>query len=247
MLKRIAVFAALLIWCAALLTLRIARANALYYVFLIWNLFLAAIPFAASLAIEALDAHRVERRRPAGWPGAVPAPLSGTGGETPPSQPARTPAFLGTWACFATWLLFLPNAPYIMTDFLHLRDRPPIPLWYDVLLLLSCSGAGLLLGYASVMIVQRVITRHYGVMAGWATALSALLLSAFGIYLGRFLRWNSWEALTDPMPLFSDIASHIVNPLHHPKALAVTALFGIALCLGYIALDVVAEGERPST
>ncbi|HEX6640526.1 MAG TPA: DUF1361 domain-containing protein, partial [Thermoanaerobaculia bacterium] len=164
------------------------------------------------------------------------------------------PAFLGNgavlqplqWACFATWLLFLPNAPYIMTDFLHLRDRPPIPLWYDMLLLLSCSGAGLLLGYSSVMIVQRVITRHYGVMAGWATALSALLLSAYGIYLGRFLRWNSWEALTEPLPLFKDIVSHIVNPLHHPKALAVTALFGIALCLGYIALDVVAESERPS-
>lgn len=214
MLKRMAVFAALLAWCCALLTLRIARASSLYYIFLVWNLFLAAIPFAASLGVEALDARR----------------------RVKPLQ----------WACFAVWLLFLPNAPYIVTDFMHLRDRPPIPLWYDVLLLLSCAGAGLLLGYASVMIVHRIITRHYGVVAGWTTALLALLLSAFGIYLGRFLRWNSWEALTDPLPLFNDIARHIINPLQHPKALAVTALFGIALCLGYIALDVVAESERPS-
>jgi uncharacterized membrane protein len=213
MFKRIAVFAALLAWCCALLALRIARADAFYYVFLVWNLFLAAIPFGASLVIEMLDGRSRVR------------PLQ--------------------WAAFVTWLLFLPNAPYIVTDFMHLRDRPPIPLWYDVLLLLSCAGAGLLLGYASVMIVHRIITRHYGVVAGWATALIALLLSAFGIYLGRFLRWNSWEAFTEPMPLFRDIASRLMNPLGNPKVFAVTGLFGIALCLGYIALDVVAESHRP--
>lgn len=209
--KRIAAFAALLAWCGALLALRLARSNSFLFAFLMWNLFLAAIPFLASLAFEVLDRYRRVR------------PLQ--------------------WACFAVWLLFLPNAPYIITDFIHLKYRPPIPLWYDVLTLLSCAGAGLLLGYASVMIVHRIVARHYGGFAGWATALIALFLSAFGIYLGRFLRWNSWEALTDPLPLFSDIATRIMNPLQHPKTFAVTGLFGIALCLGYIALDVVVESE----
>ena len=211
MFKRIAAFAALLAWCGALLALRVARSNAFLYAFLVWNLFLAAIPFVAAMAAEVLDRHRRVR------------PLQ--------------------WAALAIWLLFLPNAPYIITDFIHLRHRPPIPLWYDLLMLLSCSGAGLLLGYASVMIVHRIVTRHYGVHAGWATALSALFLSAFGIYLGRFLRWNSWEALTDPLPLFHDVATRLMNPLQHPKTFAVTGLFGIALCLGYIALDVVIESE----
>ncbi len=209
MFKRVAVFAVLLMWCAALLAVRLVRSNSASYAFLVWNLFLAAIPFWASLVVEALDAWRRLR--------AV------------------------QWMSLVVWLLFLPNAPYIITDFVHLRNRPPIPLWYDILLLLSCAGTGLLLGYASVMIVHRIVARHYGVVAGWATTLIALFLSAFGMYLGRFLRWNSWEALTDPLPLFSDIAHRMMNPLQHPKTLAVTGLFGISLCLGYIALDVLAE------
>ncbi|HEU4888784.1 MAG TPA: DUF1361 domain-containing protein [Thermoanaerobaculia bacterium] len=215
MLKPIAAFTALLGWCAALIALRVARANSFLFVFLVWNLFLAAIPFVASLAFEVLDRYRRVRVFYAAW----------------------------QWACFAVWLLFLPNAPYIITDFIHLKYRPPVPLWYDVLMLLSCAGAGLLLGYASVMIVHRIVARHYGVFAGWATALIALFLSAFGIYLGRFLRWNSWEAVTDPLPLFNDIATRIMNPLQYPRTIAVTGLFGIALCLGYIALDIVVESE----
>ncbi|HEV7765621.1 MAG TPA: DUF1361 domain-containing protein [Thermoanaerobaculia bacterium] len=209
MVKRIAVFAVLLVWCWALLVLRMWHSDSLSYLFLVWNLVLAAIPFAAALLFEWLD-HKHSVR-----------PLQ--------------------WTSFVVWLLFLPNAPYIITDFIHLKQRGNIPLWYDVLLLLSCAGAGLLLGYASVMIVQHIFTRHYGVIAGWGIALGALLLSAFGIYLGRFLRWNSWEAFTDPLPLFRDIASQIMNPMSHPKTFAVTGLFGVALCLGYIALDVLAE------
>jgi uncharacterized membrane protein len=209
MLKRVAVVVAMLAWCYALLAVRITRSESWYYLFLVWNLFLAAIPFAASVVFEFLD--RRFRVRPL------------------------------QWLCFVVWLLFLPNAPYIITDFLHLKPRPPIPLWYDVLLLLSAAGAGLLLGYASVLIVQRIVTRHYGTVTGWATALIALLLSAFGIYLGRFLRWNSWEAFTDPLPLFNDIATRIMNPMQHPKTFAVTGLFGVALCLGYIALDIFTE------
>jgi uncharacterized membrane protein len=211
MLKRIAAFAILVGWCWALLALRIARSNSFLFSFLVWNLFLAAVPFAASLIIEALDAYRHVR------------PLQ--------------------WTCFAVCLLFLPNAPYIITDLIHLGVRPPIPLWYDVLMLLSCAGAGLLLGYASVMTVHRIVTKHYGTVIGWIIALGALFLSAFGIYLGRFLRWNSWELLTDPLPLFNDIAARIMNPLQYPRTFAVTGLFGIALCVGYIALDVVVESE----
>jgi uncharacterized membrane protein len=142
---------------------------------------------------------------------------------------------------FLVWLLFLPNAPYIVTDFIHLRERPPVPLWYDVLLLISCAGTGLLLGYGSVMLVQRVIAQRRGVVSGWIAASIALILSAFGIYLGRFVRFNSWEVLTDPMPLFADIANRLMNPMAHPRTFAVTALYGVALLLGYIALHVLAD------
>ncbi len=147
------------------------------------------------------------------------------------------------WTAFLVWLLFLPNAPYIVTDLIHLKARASIPLWYDVLLLISCAGTGLLLGYASVIMVQRIVERRFSRVAGWTVALFTLLLSAYGVYLGRFLRFNSWEALTDPLPLFSDMADHLMNPLHHPKTLVVTVLFGVALTLGYIALRVMLEGD----
>ena len=206
--KRILVFALLLVWCAALLVLRGWRASNTTYFFLAWNLFLAAIPFGAALLFE------------------------------------RVKPLVLRIAAFAVWLLFLPNAPYIVTDFVHLRPRPPVPLWFDILLLLSAAGTGLILGYGSVMIVQRAIERRHGARTGWLVAAASLFLSAFGIYLGRFVRFNSWEVVTDPLPLFADIAYRLMNPMQHPRTFAVTALYGIALLLGYAALHVVAEERR---
>jgi uncharacterized membrane protein len=203
--KRILAFSILLAWCGDLLALRAWYANNSVYFFLVWNLFLAAIPFAAALLFE------------------------------------RTKGFLAGTLSLVVWLLFLPNAPYLVTDFIHLRARPPVPVWFDILLLLSAAGTGLLLGYGSVMVVQRVVARRRGAVTGWVLATLALFLSAFGIYLGRFVRFNSWEVVTDPVPLFSDIAYRLMNPLEHPRTFAVTALYGLALLLGYVALHVVAE------
>ena len=130
MTKRVLPFLALIAWCVALLMLRIERSQSVSYVFLVWNLFLAAIPFGAALVWEALD----KLRR----------------------------LLVLQWCMFLVWLVFLPNAPYIVTDFLHLRQRHSIPLWFDVLLLISSAGTGLLLGYGSVMIVQRIMRDHGG-------------------------------------------------------------------------------------
>ena len=205
--KRLLTFSALLIWCGALLALRGARAQNTTFFFLVWNLFLAAIPFVAAEVF------------------------------------ARAKWNLARWPAFVVWLLFLPNAPYIVTDFIHLGARPPVPLWFDVLLLISCAGTGLLLGYGSVMLVQRTIARRWSVRLGWLVAGAALVLSAFGIYLGRFVRFNSWEVVTDPMPLFADIAHRLMNPMLHPRTFAVTILYGVALLLGYMGLHVLAEKE----
>lgn len=210
--KRLLVFTALLGWCAALITLRVSRSGSTLFVFLVWNLFLAAIPFFAALLMETLDRRRAH------------AVVQGV--------------------CFVVWLLFLPNAPYILTDLIHVAPRPPIPIWYDVLMLLSCAGTGLLLGYGSMLIVQRIIERRRGKVTGWSVAIFTMILSAFGIYLGRFLRWNSWEALTEPRPLLEDIIQRVMNPLAHPTTVAVTVLFGVALTLGYVALHVLAEDAR---
>jgi uncharacterized membrane protein len=137
---------------------------------------------------------------------------------------------------FTVWLMFLPNAPYILTDFMHLTTRPRIPLWYDVALLASCAGTGLLLGYSSLADVQAIIARRFSSLIAWGVTISALFLCGFGIYLGRFLRWNSWDALTNPLQLFSDVAERAADPLSYPQTIGVTVVYGIALLLGYVAL-----------
>ena len=137
---------------------------------------------------------------------------------------------------FVIWLVFLPNAPYIITDFVHLSERPGIPFWYDIALLTSCAGTGLLLGYTSIADVQAAITRRFSTFAGWVLVIVAVLLSGFGIYLGRFLRWNSWDTLTSPIQLFREIADRLMNPLSHPQTFGVTVVYGVGLFLGYVAL-----------
>lgn len=135
------------------------------------------------------------------------------------------------------WLLFLPNAPYILTDILHLTRASHAPAWYDLALLLSCSGTGLLVGYLSLIDVQGVVARRFGSAAGWIFAMVSLGLSGFAIYLGRFLRWNSWDLLLEPTRIVGLLGA-ATNPGAHVRAVAVTMIFGVILTLGYITMRV---------
>jgi uncharacterized membrane protein len=74
-------------------------------------------------------------------------------------------------------------------------------------------------------------------------AAGSLLLSGFGIYLGRFLRRNSWDPFTDPAGLFLDISDRLLNPTSYPRTYAVTLIFGLGLLLGYVALRVAGGNE----
>jgi uncharacterized membrane protein len=148
------------------------------------------------------------------------------------------------FALLSLWLLFLPNAPYILTDILHLTRASNAPAWYDLALLLSCAGTGLLLGYLSLMDVQGIVARSLGATWGWLFALAALVLSGFAIYLGRFLRWNSWDVIVTPTRVF-EIMSGLMHPWAHVRPLAVTVIFGVILTLGYMSLRVlVVHAER---
>jgi len=142
---------------------------------------------------------------------------------------------------FIVWLAFLPNAPYIATDFVHLRMRPGVPLWFDIALLLSCAATGILLAFTSVADVQGVIAKRYGKGIAWTFALAVLVLCGFGIYLGRFLRWNSWDLATDPFARMSYLATSATHPLAHPRTFAVTLIYGISLALGYTAFRLTRE------
>lgn len=146
------------------------------------------------------------------------------------------------WAtvCFALWLLFLPNAPYLLTDLIHLSPRPHVPLWFILAMLLSCAGTGTFLGYFSLWDVHAVVEAKFGKVAGWLVAGGSLMLCGFGIYLGRFLRWNSWDIFTRPKPLLRAILGQFVDAGPHPHPVPVTLVFGGGLLLGYFALRVMA-------
>lgn len=147
---------------------------------------------------------------------------------------------------FGLWLLFLPNAPYILTDLIHLAPRPHfgVPLWYVLAMLLFCAGTGTLLGYMSLLNVQRVIEQKFGKTAGWLVASGSLMLCGFGIYLGRFLRWNSWDAFTHPISLLKAVVGQFIDSGPHPRPLDVTLIYGISLVIGYLALRMIATSAR---
>ncbi|HEV7869577.1 MAG TPA: DUF1361 domain-containing protein [Chthoniobacteraceae bacterium] len=111
-----------------------------------------------------------------------------------------------TTALWIVWFLFFPNAPYIITDLVHLHERPGVPFWYDLITIMAFALTGLFLGYLSLYLMQEIVRSRFGRMTSWAFALVMLGLSAFGIYLGRFLRWNSWDVLLSPIDTLSNAA-----------------------------------------
>ena len=148
---------------------------------------------------------------------------------------------------FVFWLLFLPNAPYILTDLIHLSPRPNVPLWFMLAMILSCAGTGTLLGYLSLINVQNVVQKRFGAAVSWALAVWSLMLCGFGIYVGRFLRWNSWDALTRPVQLARSVLGQFLEPGPHPHPVAVTLVYGIGLLLGYLALRAVSSTMQNET
>jgi uncharacterized membrane protein len=132
------------------------------------------------------------------------------------------------------WLLFLPNAPYIVTDLKHVGRGGPVPVLYDVMLLSAAAWTGLLLGLTSLYLMHSVARRLVGAGTAWALVTGALALSSFGVYLGRVQRWNSWDVFVRPGPLLNEIAAGVVHPLSHPRPIAVTILFTSFLLASYL-------------
>ena len=185
-----------------LLLVRYAATGRFGFRFLVWNLFLAAIPFPVALLAAWLL--RVRQRV------------------------AALPVLAG-------WMLFLPNAPYLVTDILHLQ-RSDAPLWYDALLYGSFAVSGILLCFGSVALVHIAVRISAGQVAGWIAALTSLLLAGFGVYLGRVERWNSWNFWQTPRSLARSILEPVQNPLSNTRTIGFTVVYGAFLCVSYISV-----------
>jgi len=129
------------------------------------------------------------------------------------------------------WLIFFPNAPYLLTDFQHIRlysDSPKI--WFDVNLLVWFAFTALFLGLISLYLMHQVVQREFGHFAGWAFVFITGLLSSTGIYIGRYLRFNSWDVFNNPARVIQDL----VTQSRDPNAVPITFVFLYTLFLIFI-------------
>ncbi len=146
------------------------------------------------------------------------------------------------WLLGACWLLFLPNAPYILTDFIHLGRVGGAPLWFDAALIGTFAATGLGLGLASLLVVHHVVEARAGRVVGWTVAVGSLVLSAIGIYLGRFPRFNSWDVLTDPYGLVAVVLQRLADPFGNPFLLRFAVLMSALLLGAYLLIWVLRRG-----
>lgn len=138
---------------------------------------------------------------------------------------------------FSVWLLFFPNAPYLITDLIHLKPRGTFPFWYDMLMCYSYAFTGLMLGMLSVLVVYQKLKAITRKLYAQVVILFAMMASGYGIYMGRFLRWNSWDALLNPFSIVADTAERIFNPTVYPRAYGVTLIVGVFLFLTFLTLE----------
>jgi uncharacterized membrane protein len=208
--RRWALLAALLLASATstlLVTARVIHTGRLTYAFLVYNLVLAWIPLGFAAAADLFDQWRSR-------PGAVLTVL-----------------------CGAAWLLFFPNAPYLMTDLMHLRVQNNRLLWLDLTALQAFAWTGLALGFVSLALVQRIVARRFGRAASWCFACATIAASAFGIYLGRFRRWNSWDAVLDPTGVAADVGRTLLHPFANAHVIAYCAVLGAFLFTAYVVVS----------
>lgn len=195
---------------------RMLRTDSITYGFLLWNLILAWLPFV--LATLTFQLAKTRKRL----------------------------LYLLVAGTALAWLVFFPNAPYILTDYQHLGNTSSqVPVWYDVLMLTWFAWTGLMLGIASLWLMQEVVEAVVGRTAGWLFVACVSVLSAFGVYLGRFLRWNTWDLWHRPRSLMADITSRLMNPLSTDHPIVFTALFASLFFFIYLSVWLISRLAKP--
>jgi uncharacterized membrane protein len=137
---------------------------------------------------------------------------------------------------FGIWLVFFPNSPYIITDLYHLHPRPGMPLWFDLFLIISFAWNGLMLGFTSLIMVQEWLGGRFSKWVNWILIAALMLLCGYGVYLGRFERWNSWDILSHGDSIVKHVFRHFTHPFSNLRMLGVTLVYGTFLFLGYLTL-----------
>ena len=190
--------------CIALVGARVAYTDSARRIDLIWNLFLAWIPFILSYIAHAFS-----------W--------------------RRLTLYVLLPFVSILWLIFFPNAPYMLTDLQDLaRGSFGAPLWYDVIIVVWCSWTAMMLGVVSLYLMQNIVLRTFGRYMAWAFVFIISPLSSFGIYIGRFVRLNSWDILQSPAETAVEILGLVIDPSR--RLAAFTLLYTIFFLFVYLLL-----------
>jgi len=204
--------------CVALVAGRGLYSHTHHFQTLVWNLFLAWIPLVLSALIYRASTRRGDVTR---W---ILAPVA------------------------IVWLLFFPNAPYIVTDLVHLGQYPDnIPGWYDVMLVAWFAWTGLLLGVVSLRLMQEIVAHARGSRVGWAFVVLVTAAGSIGIYAGRFLRFNSWNVFQAPLTLADTGWDQVTRPDAGELLLGFSVLFGLLFLFVYCTVHLLARPERRSS
>lgn len=200
--KRLTAFEKLLlgwfVFIACLIACRIYFSGSLLFVFLIWNIFLAWVPFFISSRLNHTAAKKWKQ-----------------------------------YVLFFTWLLFFPNSLYIITDLIHISHETDVPKWFDAILIFSSSIVGLQLAFVSLYRVEKFLHAIAGKRMVAVLLPVILSLGSFGVYLGRFLRWNSWDIISNPVPLLVSVTERILYPFHHLQTWGITIILTALFYLMY--------------
>ena len=178
--------------CIAMVLARMLYAENIKLIFLIWNLFLAWIPYHTSRKL--LDLGNKNK--------------------------------LKFYGILTICILFLPNSIYLVTDLIHLKPRIGVPFWYDVVILFSFSVIGLIYSTISFIQLERVLTKIIKLKWTLVSLFILALMSGYGVYMGRVLRWNSWDALVNPLSVLLDCVQKLLNPIAYPAAYGFTLVYG---------------------
>ncbi len=202
--------------CISLVIARVFYSDSRRYIGLVWNLVLAWIPFVLANLAYILS-----------W--------------------RRRLVYLIIPVFAFVWLIFFPNAPYILTDLQHLSQVPSAaPLWYDVIMLVWFSWTGMLLGIVSLNLMQEIIRREFNRAFGWIFVFFVAGLSSAGVYVGRFIRLNSWDILQDPAETADSLWSWLADPsLKSIGFIGLYTLFFIFIYLTLYAFGHILQENKP--
>jgi len=151
------------------------------------------------------------------------------------------------WLGLVGFISFLPNAPYVLTDIIHLirgTSSGAIRVWVVALVFIPIHAVAILLGFEAYTL-SIVNLAHYLNKKGnrafiLPTELLIHALSAIGIYLGRFIRLNSWDLATDP----TSVVTTTLNALTTRRPAAVIFVTFIILSVLYWVMKQITLGIK---